>query len=153
MNWMYEEDEIFRPPQYFVNGFSYSVNDDDALLEVRRYDKCFYITLAPEDFANPPPIKQQYLEDLAAERADTNDDDNIFEDLLPIQLAIIHYSRSDRFPFPRMMERMIFFSNVVGVMVRILILEEGRAGVHRSSWLISLHSLVGVLGTEVVLRR
>ena len=76
MDPMYDEDEIFRPPKYVVNGLVFSMYDDNSQLEVRRYGKCFYITMAPENFVGSPPIKQQYLDYLAAERSDVTDDDN-----------------------------------------------------------------------------
>ncbi|KAF4629894.1 hypothetical protein G7Y89_g8252 [Cudoniella acicularis] len=83
MDRMHEEDEMFRPPKYVVNSFLCSVHDDNSQLEVRRYSKCFYITMAPENFVDSPPIKQQYLDYLAAERSDATDDDNMAEDYNP----------------------------------------------------------------------
>jgi hypothetical protein len=80
---MHEEVEMFRPPKYVVNCFLYSVHDDNSQLEVRRYGKCFYITMAPENFIDSPPIKQQYLDYLAAERSDITNDDNMAEDYKP----------------------------------------------------------------------
>ena len=71
---------MFRPPKYFANSFLCSVHDDNSQLEVRRYGKCFYITMAPENFVDSPPIKKQYLDYLAAERSDATDDDNMAED-------------------------------------------------------------------------
>jgi len=75
-----EEDEMLRPPQYIVNSFLWSENDDDSQLEVRRYGKCFYIAMTPEDFVDSPSIKQQYLDYLAVERSDATDVDNMVED-------------------------------------------------------------------------
>ena len=83
MDRIHEEDEMFRPPKYVVNSFLCCVHDDNSQLEVRRYGKCFYITMAPENFVDSPPIKQQYLDYLAAERSDATDDDNIAEDYNP----------------------------------------------------------------------
>lgn len=80
---MHEEDEMLRPLKYVVNSFLFSVHDDNSQLEVRRYGKCFFITMAPENFVNSPSIKQQYLEYLAAERSDATDDDNMAEDYNP----------------------------------------------------------------------
>jgi hypothetical protein len=80
MDWMHEEDEMFGPPKYFVNSFLSSLQDDDSQLEVRRYGKCFYITMAPENFVGSPSIKQQYLSYLAAERSDVTNDDSMAED-------------------------------------------------------------------------
>ncbi|KAE9376600.1 hypothetical protein N431DRAFT_435874 [Stipitochalara longipes BDJ] len=77
-----EDDEMFRP-KYFVNTFTFGRHDDDCQLEVRRYGKCFYITMALENFVDSPAIKQQYLDYLAAERSDTTDDHNILEDYSP----------------------------------------------------------------------
>lgn len=86
MDQMAEEDEMFRPPKYFVNGFSSSIHDDNSQLEVRRYGKCFYITMAPENFVDSPHIKQQYLDYLAAERADITGDGDMVEDYSPEDL-------------------------------------------------------------------
>ncbi|KAF8864637.1 hypothetical protein BDZ45DRAFT_669409 [Acephala macrosclerotiorum] len=83
MDRMDEEDEMFRPPKYAVNSFSCSIHDDNSQLEVRWHGKCFYITMAPENFVDSPPIKQRYLGYLAAERCDTTDDDNMVEDYNP----------------------------------------------------------------------
>jgi len=59
------------------------VNDDNSQLEVRRYGKCFYIKMTPENFVDSTPIKQQYLNYLAAERSDVTDDENMVEDYNP----------------------------------------------------------------------
>ena len=82
MDWTHEEDEMFRPPKYAVNSFHFSVRDDDdeSQMDVRRYGKCFYITMAPENFVDSPPIKQQYLDYLAAEKSDVTDNSNMAED-------------------------------------------------------------------------
>jgi len=58
-------------------------DDDESLLDVRRYGKCFYITMAPENFVDSPPIKQQYLDYLAAEKFDVTDNGNMAEDYNP----------------------------------------------------------------------
>ncbi|CZR64314.1 uncharacterized protein PAC_14212 [Phialocephala subalpina] len=83
MDRMDEEAEMFGPPKYFVNGFLFSVHDDNSQLEVRRYGKCFYITMARENFVDSPSITQQYLDYLAAERSDVTDDDTMVEDYNP----------------------------------------------------------------------
>src|ERR1700704_6203778 len=76
---------MFRPPKYVVNSFHFSVRDDDdeSQLDVRRYGKCFYITMAPENFVDFPPNKQQYLDYLAAEKSDVTDNGNMAEDYNP----------------------------------------------------------------------
>jgi hypothetical protein len=76
---------MFRPPKYAVNSFHFSVRDDDdeSQMDVRRYGKCFYITMAPENFVDSPPIKQQYLDYLAAEKSDVTDNGNMAEDYNP----------------------------------------------------------------------
>ncbi|TVY36971.1 hypothetical protein LOCC1_G006933 [Lachnellula occidentalis] len=58
--------------EYILSEFSYSMNDDDnkSLLQVRRYNQCFYISLTPENLESSPTIKQEYLRFLEAERAD-----------------------------------------------------------------------------------
>lgn len=78
-----EQDEMFTPPKYVVNGLLFSIYDDNSQLEVRRYGKCFYITLAPENFVDSPLLKQQYLDYLTAERSDVTDDKNVAEDYHP----------------------------------------------------------------------
>ncbi|KAK0114661.1 hypothetical protein ONS95_014146 [Cadophora gregata] len=83
MDRIHEEDEMFRLPKYFVNGLLFSIHDDNSQLEVRRYGKCFYITMSPDNFVDSPAIKQQYLDYLAAERSDATDDDNMAEDYSP----------------------------------------------------------------------
>ncbi|KAH6693336.1 hypothetical protein BKA61DRAFT_624523 [Leptodontidium sp. MPI-SDFR-AT-0119] len=83
MDRIHEEDDMFIPPKYVVNSFVWSLHDDNSQLEVRRYGKCFYITMAPENFVDSPPIKQQYLDYLVAERSDVIDDDNVAEDYHP----------------------------------------------------------------------
>jgi hypothetical protein len=80
MDRMDEEDEMVRTPKYVVNSFLCSVDDDNSQIEVRRYSKCFYIIMAPENFVDSPPIKQQYLHYLAAERSDATDENNMVED-------------------------------------------------------------------------
>jgi len=51
------------------------MNDDgnESLLQVRRYNKCFHISLAPENLESSPSIKHEYLRFLEAERADFGD--------------------------------------------------------------------------------
>jgi hypothetical protein len=84
MDLTHSEDEIFRPPpKYVVNSFLCSLHDDDSQLEVRRYGKCFHITMAPENFVDSPSIKQQYLSYLAAERSDVTNDASMAEDYNP----------------------------------------------------------------------
>lgn len=83
MDRMDEEDEMFRPPKYAVSSFLCSIYDDDSRLEVRRYGKCFHITMAPENFVDSPRIKPQYLDYLAAERSDATGDDNMVEEYSP----------------------------------------------------------------------
>ena len=83
MDRMDKDFEMFRPPKYFVNSFLCGVDDDNSQLEVRRYGKCFYITMAPENFVDSPHIKQQYLDYLAVERSDATDYDNMVEDYSP----------------------------------------------------------------------
>jgi tRNA A-37 threonylcarbamoyl transferase component Bud32 len=83
MDLAHSEDEMFRPPKYFVNSWVCSLQDDDSQLEVRRYGKYFYITMAPENFVDSPSIKQQYLSYLAAERSDVTDDASMAEDYSP----------------------------------------------------------------------
>lgn len=82
MELTHSSDENFIPPQYVVHSFYFSVNehDNDSQLEVRRHGKCFYITMAAENFTDAPPIKQQYLSYLAAERSGMTDDGSMAED-------------------------------------------------------------------------
>lgn len=80
MDLMLSEDKKFIPPQYVVHSFLFSEHDDSSQLEVRRHGKCFYITMASENFNDSPPIKQQYLSYLAAERSDATDGNSMSSD-------------------------------------------------------------------------
>ncbi|RFU31064.1 hypothetical protein B7463_g5292, partial [Scytalidium lignicola] len=71
------DQEIFEQSKYVVNGFFFSINDDKSELEVRRYDKCFYISLAPENLEDSPHMKNEYLRYLDAERSQENDHDQL----------------------------------------------------------------------------
>jgi len=48
--------EMFGHPKYVVNSFLFGTNDDKSRLEVRRYDKCFYISLDLENLQDSPQL-------------------------------------------------------------------------------------------------
>lgn len=57
-------------PEYFVMSCRSCLYDDDMLLEVRRYNSCFYISAAPEYLEDSPALKQEYMRFVKAERGD-----------------------------------------------------------------------------------
>ncbi|KAH8756938.1 hypothetical protein BGZ57DRAFT_944677 [Hyaloscypha finlandica] len=71
---------IFREVGAFISACCVRDDDADSQLDVRRYGKCFCITMAPENFVDSPPIKQQYLDYLATEKSDVTDNGNMAED-------------------------------------------------------------------------
>jgi len=68
------EEYFVKSRKYVVNNFAFSEHDDSTEFEVRRYDKCFYITMVGGDLTNSPLIQQKYLAYLDAERLDATDD-------------------------------------------------------------------------------
>ncbi|KAH8820263.1 hypothetical protein F5884DRAFT_744624 [Xylogone sp. PMI_703] len=80
MNRLAADQEVFEQPKYVVNGFMCSIYDDKSYFEVRRYDKCFSISIASQNLESSPALRNTYLSYLETERSQANDHDDDLDD-------------------------------------------------------------------------